>query len=351
MSNREEEHESSPSRETVKTELEIDKLRLETDKLRREGTGFGRLAALILPASQSSITAFVAILGVVISIWSLYQQRTSQDKQNHDRALQIALEMATDNKGQADRRISGIYQLQRFWINQEDEAVAAATLSALAVLPDEQDASVRCAAAEAIGAAVTQDDLKANDARVARVTRLLFGDATDGSLGLVSHANYLLRQTLDKGTHRKEFDSQDSKTATWGCMTPLAATREAIRKSWRNLRSTNLAYTDLSYDEFYEADLANANLNGAILNNTNLRCANLFKTNIQSTFNRGSDLFLANINNTISGINIPDKLSLDKSLSLSDDDWRQWRDKKFDGEVLMQWRANTYRLRSIISEA
>jgi hypothetical protein len=91
MSNREEGHESSPSPETVKTELEIEKLRLETDKLRHEGTGFGRLAALILPASQSSITAFVAILGVVISIWSLYQQRISQDKQNHDRALQIAV--------------------------------------------------------------------------------------------------------------------------------------------------------------------------------------------------------------------------------------------------------------------
>jgi len=117
----------------------------------------------------------------------------------------------------------------------------------------------------------------------------------------------------------------------------LAATREAIRKSWRNLRNTNLAYTDLSYAEFYEADLANANLSGAILNNTNLRCANLFEADIESTFNRGSDLFLANINQAIYGINIPDQLSLDKSISLSDDDWRQWRDRKFDGEMLMKF--------------
>src|ERR1051325_3667959 len=83
------------SRYQEKTALEIYKLRLENSKLKREGSLAAR-AALTLPPL---ITAFVAILGVGLSLTALYQQGKSRTDESNEKAFQQALSMAIDPKG------------------------------------------------------------------------------------------------------------------------------------------------------------------------------------------------------------------------------------------------------------
>ena len=66
--------------------------------------------------------------------------------------------MATDPKGMDDRRVSGIYQLSRFWGNDEKVPIIAATISSLLVAPDSISgaSTVRCAAAASITEAYLQ---------------------------------------------------------------------------------------------------------------------------------------------------------------------------------------------------
>jgi hypothetical protein len=116
-------------REAARAQLEIEKLELEVSKLRREGTLFSRIATLVLPMFVASVTAFVAILGIGISAWTLRQQRAFQETDSHSKALQAALDLATDQRGQADRRISGINQLRPFWGNEADEQASPRRLA------------------------------------------------------------------------------------------------------------------------------------------------------------------------------------------------------------------------------
>jgi hypothetical protein len=101
----------------------------------------------LVPISVSFITAMVAIIGVIISLYTQRETAASTRRLRgdenayrvstaHDVALQQALAMAADGTANNDRRISGIYQLGRFWINQQDRPVLAATLTALLSLPD-----------------------------------------------------------------------------------------------------------------------------------------------------------------------------------------------------------------------
>jgi Pentapeptide repeats (8 copies) len=293
--------------EAAKTQFELEKLELEVAKLRREASLSGRIAALVLPMFVSTVTAFVAILGIGISVWTLAQQRTSQETDSHNKALQTALDMATDNKGQADRRISGINQLRRFWANQADEQVVAATLSAILILPDSvvDAAPARCAAAEAIGAAygINGAGTGVDRARADRIAQLLYGNS-EGNWGLVSHENYLLRRALDRDsnpTRVADIRKNDSLAVNLACDTPLGATREAIRKNWEYLRGVNLQYTDLSYALLYEADLSGALLMGAYLSNTMFRCANLSGADLmQYDIGNSPDLYLANVRGVVS---------------------------------------------------
>jgi hypothetical protein len=164
-----------------KDHLEIEKLRLETEKLRRDATWKGRLAAVMVPMSVSMITAVVAVVGIGISVWTLIQQGKDRSDEAHDKSLQQALSMATDNRA-SDRRVSGVYQLREFWRYERNEQVVAATLAALLVLPDNvlSASSVRCAAAEAIGSAYGKPKaaaLLAEDTTVRRIRGLLYGSS------------------------------------------------------------------------------------------------------------------------------------------------------------------------------
>jgi hypothetical protein len=174
MTNSSESQKSNGNRKSaVEAALQVDKLRLEVERLKRDATLSGRLAAIIVPMSVSAITALAAIVGIAVSIDALIKQGTDRSHDVHDRSLQQALAMATDNKAGSDRRISGICQLRPFWAIKSDEQVLAATLAALVILRGtgqeaagrqvdppsgsndsmSEAASVRCAATEAIGAA------------------------------------------------------------------------------------------------------------------------------------------------------------------------------------------------------
>jgi hypothetical protein len=352
---------------TVKAELELDKLRLETAKLRRDATWIGQLSAILVPMSVSMITAIVAIVGIALSVDTLVQQGRDRLQQGrdrstdaHDKSLQQALSMATDGTGGSDRRISGIYQLRGFWANAGDEQVVAATLAALLVLPDSvvEASSVRCAAAEAIGSAYGTGAPKAaalvaNDTRLRRIGQLLYGGA-DGSQGLVSRKNYLLRQIEDLRPRRaqEEVSPQSAiprleRSLVLNCATPLTSTREAIRESWNNLRNTNLQLTDLSFSELYDADLHGALLMGANLQGTNLRCANLSDAHLVSEnssganipnilIDRNTDTTLLNIYNAKLRNLAPEQLSkiTEHSINLPDETWLGWKESGFRMSVL-----------------
>jgi Pentapeptide repeats (8 copies) len=248
-------------------------------------------------------------------------QTTEHIDEALNKNLQEALAMATDtNKSGDARRISGIYQLQQFWEYEKYEPVVAATLSALLIQPEPSNPDVRCAAAEVIGGAYT--DKNSQSERATRIAHLLYGYA-DGTWGLVSSENYLLRQKNKDAAN--EFYKTDQKLV---CTTPMIATREAVRKNWENLRETNLQYLNLTSARLYQADLHGANLENTYLDAANLRCANLSNAILKgATIDNDTDIFLTNI----SGVDNPTLFAQATTVQLSDAEWQFW--KKFDFSV------------------
>jgi Pentapeptide repeats (8 copies) len=308
-----------------KTELEVEKLKLEVENLQRDKTLMGRLGS-IAPAT----TAVVAVAGIAVSVFALAFQGVQQAHDAHDKLLQQALSMATDSKGESDRRISGIYQLGNFWDKPEDELVLATTLAALVVLPDQKDedeSSVRCAAAAVIGEALDPSPTnKTKESERPRIAKLLYGTSSLahelGSLGLITRQNNILRRTPGRQSIPDDFNEWDK---TLLCKTQLAATREAIRKGY--------AYFDLSYTRLYAADLQGAELIGAQLVGTSLRCANLLNAQMDDTTkinkfeddkNEGSmtDTRLANVDKGKVG-------QFTRAINLSEEDWREWQKDHF----------------------
>src|SRR5260370_908526 len=89
-----------------KAQLEKRKLELEIQKLRREGSAFGIFSGTLIPISVAAATAFAALLGAWIAGTNLNQQAENRSADAHDKSLQEALSMATDDKSGSDRRIS-----------------------------------------------------------------------------------------------------------------------------------------------------------------------------------------------------------------------------------------------------
>ena len=109
---------------------------------------------------------------------------------------------------------------------------------------------------------------------------MLFGDAATGQLGLISYQNRLLSEELRLTSTPNTFQNADADNLS--CATPLAATREAIRRAWQDLRETNLQNTNLDGARLYRADLHGANLTEASLLSTNFHCANLTGATLNS---------------------------------------------------------------------
>jgi hypothetical protein len=312
-----------------KFSLEIEKLKRENAKLEREETTAGRIATTIVPL----ITTFVAFLGVGLSLLTLYQQKQDKLQDAHDRAFQQALNMATDAKGGADRRISGIYQLGQFWLRKDEAQIVGATITSLLLLPENvQDAPrVRCAAAEVVAMAYEPNMPKQ---QMKFIRTLLFGEASSGRTGLISLQN--LKLAHDKSNKPDE----DPATANRYCSTPLAATREAIRKGWRDLRDTNLQSTNLDGAELYQADLYYANLSNSSVKNTNLHCANLAMANSLGTILTDAQLQLTNVPGPDQEMVHDQFAQLTAEgaiIAISNEAWQDWKlNSDFDGDMLLK---------------
>jgi hypothetical protein len=330
--------------EEEKLRLEIEKLQRENAKLDREGRWSARAAAVIVP----QITAIVAILGVVLSLYTLREQGRARTEEANEKAFQQALTMATDPAAGSDRRISGIYQLRRFWSSDREAEIVAATIASLLLLPDTvpRAASVRCAAADAVNGAY---DKTMAASRNLDVPRLLYGKADTGALGLISYQNYLLRQRMTP----EQTQAEEASDTNRECATPMAATREAIRKGWPDLRNTNLQSTDLDGALLYQADLHGANLSFASLNRTSFRCANLSDAHLEElSFYHPPDVLLANVDakkiTRARAISRDDNREFsprddaflkqleDGAIELSDSDWQKWKASGFDGKLLKE---------------
>jgi hypothetical protein len=123
---------------SAKERLENEKLRLEIAKLRGDVTPRGRFASIILPTLVSTLTAVVAVTGIAISIYMLHTHKANNSARTPTTSCCSKLFRWLPDAGAAsDRRISGIYQLGRFWGEPErdpaDELIVAATLTALVV--------------------------------------------------------------------------------------------------------------------------------------------------------------------------------------------------------------------------
>lgn len=180
---KEETHDQSAHHEPAVSRLEKRKLTLEIKKLASETDAVGKFASRVWPMLASLLTLSVSAVAVLISISTQEKQRLFEERQKHSEHLTEVLKLATDSSGEVDRRIAGIWQLSTAWKNPDDFATAASVLTAELGLPD-KDRFARCAAAEALGSAMSTVD----PGHRASLARLLFGDA-EGNLGLVTHQN------------------------------------------------------------------------------------------------------------------------------------------------------------------
>jgi hypothetical protein len=307
-------HNKAVSRlEERKLNLEIKKLALEAKKLASENDVVGRFASRIWPMLATMLTLFVSVAAIWISISTQEKQRLFEERQKHAEHLADALKLATDGTGEVDRRIAGIWQLSSAWKNPDDFGTAASVLTAELALPD-KDRFARCAAADVLGRAMSTVDPEHRKS----LAGLLFGD-TEGNLGLITHQNYVLRQTAEK---------QNTSTSA-SCESALDATKEAIRKNWTYLRGVNLNATDLSHAPLYSADLARSLFFGAALQGTNLRCANLIGARLEDSRDATTaDFTYANVTDLLPVVTRQSALNRG-ALQMSDNEWQEWRANDF----------------------
>jgi hypothetical protein len=303
------------TRELKKLDLEIQDLELRTGWL-------GRLSNLLWP-----IIATVLTVLLTYSTARMSQQQSEQEERNKRREiLDRAVNSATDNSSM-DRRFAGIWALDQFWTDKDNEQTVASTLAAELTLSDDKSLA-SCAAAEVIGNGLQGPESYvggSDQERSARIARFLYG-YRDGTLGIVSRINVYLQRTQN----RTRPHSVDEVVL---CTNALDASKEAIRKNWEYLRDTNLNDTDLTGAGLYEADLAHSVMNRADLREADLRCANL--AGVQATdinLDSGTRLNFANLgvsedHSQITLPTVPDRYP--HLLHLSDEQWRQWRQLKF----------------------
>jgi hypothetical protein len=288
-----------------KLELEVEKLRLDTDSV-------GRFASRIWPMIATMLTIVLSGIAVGVSMMAQRNQHIFEQEQRHRESLTEALKLATDASGQADRRIAGIWQLNNFWASRDDRQVLASVLAAELGL-DDKYRFARCAAAEAIGRAMST--VAAEDRPL--LAKLLFGSSR-GDIGLVVQEHYLL------------LHSGAPTAATNDCQTALDATREAIRKNWYYLREVNLQGMDLSRTQFYSADLAGSLLMYSTLDKANFRCANLSQASFDWSNwpDARADFTLANVRDAVPR----DFRSFAKehgAIEMSDSEWTTWKKNGF----------------------
>jgi uncharacterized protein YjbI with pentapeptide repeats len=316
----------------IKLALDIENQRLLNVKLKQDVSPFGRLVSLAAP----TISILTAVAAIIISVWTQHNQNVYQNRSDQQKSLATALESVAA-QASVSRQLSGVYQLTSLWHVTEDEEIVAATLTAILSTDGDANRELRCAAADGIGQAINDADLRATDVdRTRRVTRMLFGYGDDGMWGLVAHQNFVL--------HHANSSAPEGSLGTYACGSPLDATKEAIRRSWRYLQHVNLQETDLRRTPFYEADLSKAMMKGALLDGASFRCANLFRADLRSIhIDPSTDLRLVNVKGAVSGDFVRDfaKVQHIVVIDLDDDQWHEWSSSGFSGRKLLDLTHGT----------
>lgn len=310
-------------------DLEVKKTELEIKKLRGETGVLGTFSAHVWPMIATALTLMISVIALSVSLHTQNLQLTFQreqmareEAQKHKEALSKAVELATDPAAKPDRRIAGIWQLNDFWGNEDDQVVVANVLAAELVLGDEYRFA-RCAAAEVIGNAEGREAHKGghDEESAIRMTNLLYGDRRFGP-GLVVRQHLLLRSAQGGST-------KPDPRASNRCLTALDATREAIRNNWGYLRDVELSGTDLSWIRLRGADLAGASLANAYLGNANFRCANLSNADLTGAEWRTADFQFAVVNDAKPKEFVAYAVTNGAFDRMTDQEWLTWRDNSF----------------------
>jgi hypothetical protein len=326
-----------------------EKLKLEVESLRYQNSTRARIVGALFPSAISLTTAIVAVIGIVVSIATYRQQVAHTIADDESKALQQALSMATDPAGGPERHISGIYQLGQFWTLDQAFEIVAPTLTAILTLPgkpnpDAKHADVsssleRCAAVEAIGAAFRAGVLETSQKRIAA---MLLGNVSKKVPGLIPARNVAFYHGFRLTT--TGFPEAEDLVPTTpqlfeneNCATPLGATRAALKKIAEHLVDADLSNTDLRSLDLSRTDLRGISFEHADVVFTNMRCANLAGADFTKATmkdaqqpSRKAWMELANIRD-VKGLD-PDVTKT--SISITDEEWNEWRKAQFDGAVL-----------------
>ena len=291
------------------------KLSLEIKKLQQDTSWLTRATTALWPIAAALFTAYVSLATYFL-----------QKSQKHTELLNQAFVNATDS-GNAPtseaRRIAATWQLNQFWQlhDEQDETVIPPFLVAELSIKGDENQNVRCAAVAAIGNLFSDEYVETvGEKRFERVRMLLFGDK-GGAIGQLVRINVLLKL----GTHdSKPVHECDNSLS----VSPLDATREAIRLNWNYLRRANLGGADLNGVRLYEADLAYASVKDVNLSGASFYCANLYGANFEGSNLTGADFTYANVK----GATFPKDYKMPgiPILRLEDSEWVDWRRQNFD---------------------
>ncbi|MGL4758560.1 MAG: pentapeptide repeat-containing protein [Patescibacteria group bacterium] len=285
----------------IEVNLLQQKLQLEIDELKRHKNKWSLIGKAVVPVLATLSTG---ILGYVSFFIPFDLQKKNQENETLIRFISQAT-TAQSSQG----RIAGIWMLDSYWDKDDSNAHKLIVNALTGILMSDEDPLARLAAAEVIGNAYEEADLKKDDnkntEKLQNLRFMLYGDGTTGQYGTLTSANWWLKKDCIKQAQ----DTKDER-AEKSCQDGLLATKEAIRKNWENLENAHLGETDLSNARLYKANLSTANLykanlRGADLYNANLQDSDLYNANLQGAYLPGADLRGADLSGAdLSGANI-----------------------------------------------
>jgi hypothetical protein len=185
--------------ESQRAERELAKLDLEIKDLALRTGWLGRLSSFLWP-----IIATVLTILLTFSTARMGQQQSQLEEKNKRREILDRAVTAATNNSSLDRRVAGIWALNQFWRDQDNEQTVASTLAAELTLTDDKSLA-SCAAAEVIGNGIQGDESfigGCDAARSARVAKFLYGQK-DGEWALSAASTYISTAGRRRVSHRK----------------------------------------------------------------------------------------------------------------------------------------------------
>jgi len=306
-----------------KHSAELRKLEAEAKSEHAQSGILGYIARVVAPA----VTLLTAIITTSIGVNTIglqQQQMEIQRRQQASQTLSATLSQAMDASKGKTSQLAAVMSLAQFWPDQDSHRLLSNSLTALLVnngLPDD----VREATVDVIDQALEDSSSQKQDSTRLALTADLYGDATAGTDGAVSHA---LRKITSELRSCRPIDKPG-----------LERTRqylvEAVRRNWECLRFSNLQQvalspTDASHNtDLYCADLHGANFRQADIQDVTFAGANLSYCDFREVAHIPSYLWLgANIRGISDG-KLRQIAIQHGAVNLSDSDWQSWKKAGF----------------------